>query len=129
MKKVFWVYWLSVFLTTVCGWAADRGARWKEVEDAVKKGLPKSAIATLEPIIKEALAEKAYPEAVKAIARKIVLEGNIQGNKPEEKITRMQAELARAPQEIKPVLETLLAHWYWQYFQNNRWRFMQRTST
>src|SRR6187401_3197245 len=110
MKKVFWAYCLGVFLTAAGGWGADRDAKWKEVDDAIKKGLPKSAIAALEQIIKEALAEKAYPEAVKAIARKIVLEGNIQGNKPEEKITRMQAELARAPREIKPVLQTILAH-------------------
>ena len=129
MKKVFWAYWLGVFLAAVSGSAADRGARWKEVDDAVKKGLPKSAIAALEPIIKEALAEKAYAEAVKAIARKIVLEGNIQGNKPEEKITRLQSVIATAPKETVPILDTILAEWYWHYFQNNRWRFMQRTAT
>jgi uncharacterized protein YfaS (alpha-2-macroglobulin family) len=109
--------------------SAPRDTEWKKVEDAVQKGLPKTAIEALDPIIRDALRDKAYPEAVKAIARKIVLEGNIQGNKPEEKITRLQAELARAPQEIKPLLETILAHWYWHYFQNNRWRFMQRTTT
>ncbi len=26
-------------------------------------------------------------------------------------------------------MDTLLAEWYWQYFQQNRWRFMQRTTT
>src|SRR6185503_7637850 len=76
-----------------------------------------------------AMAEKAYGEAAKAIARKIVLEGNIQGNKAEEKITRMEAEIAKAPKEIVPMLDTILANWYWHYFQNNRWRFMQRTAT
>jgi hypothetical protein len=30
---------------------------------------------------------------------------------------------------MKPVMEAILAHWYWQYFQQNRWRFMQRTQT
>ena len=73
--------------------------------------------------------DKAYAEAVKAIGEKIALEGNIQGNKPEEKITRLEAEIAKAPKEMTPVLQTLLAHWYWQYFQQNRWRFMQRTAT
>ena len=28
-----------------------------------------------------------------------------------------------------PLLDTLLADWYWHYFQQNRWRFMQRTAT
>ena len=26
-------------------------------------------------------------------------------------------------------MDTLLAEWYWHYFQQNRWRFMQRTAT
>src|SRR5437899_939716 len=111
------------------GWSASRDAQWKKVDDALNKGLPKTAIAELDPIIRDALKEKAYGEAVKAIARKIVLEGNIQGNKPEEKITRMEAEIAKAPKEMVPMLNTILANWYWHYFQNNRWRFMQRTAT
>jgi len=111
------------------GWTAARDAQWKKVDDAISKGLPKTAIQELEPIIRDALKEKAYGEAVKAIARRIVLEGNIQGNKPEEKIILMQAEIAKAPKEILPLLDTILANWYWHYFQNNRWRFMQRTAT
>src|SRR6266446_9379363 len=111
------------------GWSASREAQWKKVDDAISKGLPKTAITELEPIIRDALREKAYGEATKAIARKIVLEGNIQGNKPEEKITRLELEIAKAPKEMVPMLDTILANWYWHYFQNNRWRFMQRTAT
>ena len=106
-----------------------REAQWKQVDEAVNKGLPKTAIENLAPIIEGAIRDKAYPEAIRAIAKKIALEGEIQGNKPEEKIVRLEAELAKAPKEMVPVMETILAHWYWHYFQNNRWRFMQRTTT
>jgi hypothetical protein len=106
-----------------------RDAQWKRVDEAVRQGLPRTAITNLEPIIAGALKDKAYAEAVKAIGKRIALEGNIQGNKPEEKITRLEAEITKAPKEMVPVLDTLLAHWYWHYFQQNRWRFMQRTST
>src|SRR5256884_7304413 len=41
----------------------------------------------------------------------------------------MESEIAKAPQELAPMLDTILANWYWHYFQNNRWRFMQRTQT
>src|ERR1035438_6696896 len=109
--------------------AGPRDAQWQQVEEAIKKGLPKTAITNLEPIIQGALKDKAYAEAVKAIGQKIALEGNIQGNKPEEKITRLEAEIAKAPKEMVPLMDTLLADWYWQYFQQNRWRFMQRTAT
>jgi uncharacterized protein YfaS (alpha-2-macroglobulin family) len=119
-----WVTFMSLNL-----FGGTRDTEWKRVDDAIRKGLPQTAITNLEPIITAALKEKAYAEAVKAIGKKIALEGNIQGNKPEEKITRMTAEIAKAPKEMVLVLDTLLAHWYWQYFQQNRWRFMQRTAT
>jgi hypothetical protein len=111
--------------------AADRprADQWKSVDEAMNKGLPKTAIERLEPIIAAALKDKAYPEAVKAIARKIALEGNIQGNKPEEKIVRLKAAIAKAPKEMVPVMDAILANWYWHYFLQNRWRFVQRTAT
>ena len=103
--------------------------QWKQVDEAVNQGLPKTAVERLDPIIQGAMREKAYPEAIKAITKKISLEGNIEGNKPEEKITRLEAEIAKAPKEMTPVMNAILADWYWHYFQQNRWRFMQRTAT
>ncbi|MCX6927055.1 MAG: hypothetical protein NT154_28195, partial [Verrucomicrobia bacterium] len=117
-----------LFMNT-SAWAGSRDAQWKQVEEAIKNGLPKTAITNLESIIQGALKDKAYAEAVKAIGQKIAQEGNIQGNKPEEKITRMEAEIAKAPKEMAPLMDTVLAEWYWQYFHQNRWRFMQRTAT
>ena len=117
---------LAAFLAVDAG---PRDDQWKKVQDAVKKGLPKTAIENLQPIIDSAIRDKAYPEALKAIAQKIALEGTIQGNKPEEKIIRMEAELAKAPKEMVPVMDGLLAHWYWHFFQQNRWRFVGRTAT
>ena len=120
---------LVLSLLTISVLAAPRDELWKEVEEATKKGLPKTAIEKLQPIIEGAIKEKKYAEAVKAIGKKIALEGNIQGNKPEEKITRMRDEIDKAPAEMQPVMEAVLANWYWHYFQQNRWRFMQRTQT
>ncbi|HPA16693.1 MAG TPA: alpha-2-macroglobulin family protein [Verrucomicrobiae bacterium] len=102
---------------------------WRQVTEAEKKGLPQTAIKCIEPIIQGALKDKAYGEAAHAIARRIVLEGTIQGNKPEEKIRLIAAEVAKAPAEIRPLLQTIEALWYWHYFQENRWRFMERTRT
>jgi hypothetical protein len=106
-----------------------REKQWQKVDEAMRKGLPQTAIKELEPIIAAALKDKAYPEAIKAICRKIALEGNIQGNKPEERISRMKAAIAKAPAEMVPVMDAVLANWYWHFFQQNRWRFVQRTQT
>jgi uncharacterized protein YfaS (alpha-2-macroglobulin family) len=109
--------------------AGPRESDWKAVQDAIAGGLPKTAIDKLEPIIAEAMNEKQYAEAIKAICTKIALEGNIQGNQPDEKITRMREEISEVPAEMKPVMDAILANWFWHYFQQNRWRFMQRTQT
>src|SRR3989475_9899609 len=129
MKRVLGVVLVTMVVNCSLSFAASRETQWKEVEEAVKKGLPKTAIEKLEPIIQGALKDKAWGEATKAIARRIVLEGNIQGNKPEEKITRLETEIGNAPKEIVPLLDTILANWYWHYFQQNRWRFMRRTQS
>ncbi|MBP8961731.1 MAG: hypothetical protein KBG39_02180 [Opitutaceae bacterium] len=119
----------AVLAMITSAFASPRDAQWKSVDEAAAQGLPKTAIERLDPIITGALADQAYAEAVRAIGRRIALEGLIEGNKPEEKITRLEAELTKAPAAMQPVMEALLAHWYWQYFQHNRWRFHQRTQT
>ncbi|HVU36296.1 MAG TPA: hypothetical protein VHE61_22860, partial [Opitutaceae bacterium] len=121
--------WMAFVFVAAALAASPRDAQWEQVRDARQKGLPKSAVAALEPIIAGAMADKAYPEAIKAIAEKVAFEGEIQGNRAEEKIVRFQTELDKAPAPMKPVMEAILAHWYWQYFQQNPWRFLQRTQT
>jgi len=91
---------LVLSLLTFSVLAAPRDALWKEVEEAVNKGLPKTAIEKLQPIIDGAIKEKKYAEAVKAIGKKLALEGTIQGNKPEEKIKRMRAEIDKQFQKV-----------------------------
>lgn len=100
---------------------------WEEVKKAKSDGLPQTAMQKLEPILRKSLEDKNYLEYIKAITEKIVLEGNIQGNKPEEKIIRLEKELETTPLEIKPMLKLILANWYWHFYQRNKWRFINRT--
>ncbi len=119
---------VSAFFSVLMA-ARPQQATWKDVNDAIAKGLPKTAIEKLGPIIERATESGSHAEAIKAIGMKIALEGNVQGNKPEERVTRMKAEIAGAPEPMKPVMRAILANWYWHYFQQNSWRFMQRTRT
>jgi uncharacterized protein YfaS (alpha-2-macroglobulin family) len=109
--------------------AEPRDSLWNQVDEAIQNRLPRTAITILDQIIPGALEDQAYAEATKAICLKISLEGQIQGGKAEEQIVLLETEIAEAPEPMKPVMETILAHWYWQYFQQNSWRFIQRTQT
>ena len=103
--------------------------QWEDVESEIKKGLPKTAIEKIDPLIKRALKDGSHAVAIRAICQKINLEGAIQGNKAEEKIARLEEQITKAPEALKPMMRAVLSNWYWQYFQQNRWRFAQRTRT
>ena len=122
---------LISILILCCGvvFAGPRDDLWRRVETAKDQGLPATAISLLDEIIPLAMAEEVHPEAIKAICLKITLEGDIQGGHAEEKIVRLQAELAHAPEVMQPAMEAILAHWFWQYYQQHRWQFIQRTET
>ncbi len=120
---------LAITLTPIIMPAASRDESWMKIDEALKQGLPKTAIELLLPVESEAVRDRAFAEAARALVQRIALEGVIQGNKPEEKITRLEAAFDAAAPEVRPALDAILAHWYWQYFQQNRWRFMRRTAT
>ncbi len=109
--------------------SGPREDEWEAVDAAIERGRPRTAIERLLPLIENAMRDDAHAEAIKAISLRIVLEAEIEGNLPEERITRMRAEIDQAPAEMRPVMEAILAHWYWQYFQQSRGRLMQRTAT
>jgi hypothetical protein len=120
---------LFLALSPMTSPAAPRDAEWKQVEEHFDNAMPQSAIEALTTIEAAAKAEKAWAEVAKAVAYRITVESEIQGHQPEEPIRRYEAALTTAPAEIAPVLKSLLADAYWSYFEQNRWRILQRTTT
>ena len=67
MKRAICLFALALMVSTHLSLrAAPRDDLWRQVNEAVQKGLPKTAITNLEPIIAGALKDKAYAEAAKA---------------------------------------------------------------
>ncbi|MGA1824527.1 MAG: alpha-2-macroglobulin family protein [bacterium] len=107
----------------------DMNELWEDVTKAEADGLPKTAIKHLNTIIPRALEREQYGDALKALSKKIVLEATIQGNKPDEKIKRLQKEIDESPSQLRILMKLVLARWYWHYYQGNRWRFSRREAT
>ena len=119
-----------ILMSTLVGFSAPRDAQWEQVKKHLSKDLPKSAIEVLTEIDQQARAENAWPEAIRATAQRVMLEGRIaEGRDAIGRIKGLDAELAKAPAEMKPLLQTIQAVWLWEYFYQNRWQFMQRTQT
>jgi uncharacterized protein YfaS (alpha-2-macroglobulin family) len=110
--------------------AAPREAEWEKVNTFLGRNNPRSALEALQPIEAAALAEKAWPEAAKALALRLDTEWSLEeDDDPAGRMTRMEAELAKAPAEMHPVLLMLQAQAYYEYFDDHRWEIMRRTRT
>ena len=105
-----------------------REGQWVTVQRALDEGKPKSALEALAGIEQGAIAAKAWDEAARAIATRIHADTGDRPPEDPERLVRLEAALQKAPDEVKPVLEAILANWTWGFFQNNQWRFAQRTS-
>ena len=76
----------AVFLIGQKARPASLVDQWEEVEEATKKGLPKTAIEKLEALIERALKEKAHAVAIRAVAQKINLEEPLKETSPRKKL-------------------------------------------
>ncbi|EAR02144.1 hypothetical protein FB2170_02635 [Maribacter sp. HTCC2170] len=104
-------------------------ALWKNVEKLEKEALTKSALEAVGKISVKAKKENNSVQIVKSLLYTskyaLTLEENAQLNI----ISDFKDEIAKAEVPTKNVLESYLANLYWQYFQQNRYKFYNRTKT
>jgi hypothetical protein len=105
-----------------------RGAAWKAIEKALQEGKPKTAAELLAGIEQAAADDKAWGEAARAIATRVLADTGDRAADEPERLIRLAAAIDTAPPETRGVLQAIRANWTWHYFLMNRWRFSQRTS-
>ncbi|MFD0834205.1 MG2 domain-containing protein [Mariniflexile aquimaris] len=102
---------------------------WKSVEKHEMEGLPKSALNVVEQIYVLAKKDKNHVQLIKTMFFKskfaLVLEEDAQLNI----INDFKREIEQNTFPTKNILENILANLYWQYFNQNRWQFYNRTKT
>lgn len=107
----------------------DYSKLWKEVEQFEINGRPKSALEIVETIAKKAKKDKNDAQFVKSMLFKgkfaLILEEDAQL----KVINDFKTEIANSEFPTTNILESLLANLYWQYYQNNRYKFYNRTKT
>ncbi len=104
-------------------------ALWKKVRQQETESLTQSALKEVKAISDKAKKERNSGQIVKALLYTskyaLILQENAQLNIVKD----FKAEIAIAEFPVKNVLESYLAHLYWQYFQQNRYSFYDRTKT
>lgn len=105
-------------------------AFWKKVDELIeKKRLPKSALAEVKKIYSLAKKEKKDAQLVKSLVYTIGLQQETREEDGKEAIKEIEKEITTAKEPALSILKSLQANIYWQYFQNNRWKFYNRTNT
>ena len=102
---------------------------WNQVAKLENEALTKSALKIVTAISEKAKEEKNSAQIIKALLYSskyaITLEEDAQLNI----INDFKAEIEKAEFPAKNVLESYLAHLFWQYLQQNRYQFYNRTKT
>lgn len=100
---------------------------WKKVDSLTQKGLTQSALSVVEGIYTRAKSDSNAPQIVKAVIHRIKLESHMEEYSLQKSIEKMNAEIKDAKYPLKPILHSMLAELYWSYYENNRWKFQNRT--
>ncbi|REG85194.1 alpha-2-macroglobulin family protein [Winogradskyella sediminis] len=108
----------------------DFDKQWKEISKLENEGLTKSASALAEVIYKKAVSAHNTPQRIKALLHiskyLLILEEDAQLTI----VNRFKTEIESASDVVnKHLLENMLATMYWQYFQQHRYQFYDRTKT
>ncbi len=106
---------------------SDYAKDWQRADAAMAAGLPKSALTIADQIYSRAKADRNYPQLVKATLRRTVYRSFREDDAYPDIIQGLRADIADAPQPARSVMQSVLGDLYWQYFQQNRWKLMDRS--
>lgn len=105
----------------------DYPQAWKKVDSLMQKGLPKSALEVVNQIYTKAKTESNSAQQVKAIVHRLIYAQQVEENDVVKNIYDLRLEAENSQYPVKPILHSMLAEVYWQYYEYNRWKFQNRT--
>lgn len=130
MKKLYLI--LTVFMFSQFGNAQQNDAYdqlWKQVDAHEQEKRTKSALKLVENIFTQAKEESNSVQTIKALLHKSNYAMTLEENAKLNIINEFKSEIEIADSPTKQILHSHLANLYWQHFQNNRYRFYNRTTT
>ncbi len=132
MKRLFLVNLLFFSFSTMLQAQPkfNYSTAWKKVDDLVnKKGLTESALKEVKTIYEAAKKEKNNGQLIKALVFRINLQQLKEEDADVKAIKEIEKEISISAEPVKSILSNFTAEAYWQYVQNNRWKFYDRTNT
>jgi len=104
-------------------------ADWKRVAEFESEGLPKSALEVVESIYAKAKATNNSPQLLKTMFHKSKYIMTLEEDAQLSIVEDFKELIEESEQPTKSLFESALAELYWQYFQSNQYRFLNRSET
>ncbi|MGI4733756.1 MAG: MG2 domain-containing protein [Janthinobacterium lividum] len=102
-------------------------SQWKKIDALLKKEQTASAAPLVESIYQQAKKANNAPAYVRALLYKIRLLAAKENDADEKAIALLEADLATAQFPARPILHSLLASLYADYYNQHRYQLYQRT--
>ncbi|MDO6597834.1 MG2 domain-containing protein [Oceanihabitans sp. 2_MG-2023] len=129
MKNSITIFMIVLFANFTQAQNQDYSNLWKEIEQLEQKGLTQSALKAVETISNKAKTDKNTPQIVKTLLYKSKYAITLEEDAQLKIVNDFKKEISQSISPTKNLLENLLANLYWQYFQDNRYKFYNRTKT
>lgn len=117
----------TLSLTTMFDKDFDYDKAWKLVEKYIKEGLPKSALEKVDEIYSIAKKEKNTNQQVKSTIYRTSLVLNTEELGLETVIATLNDRIKNSKSPEKNILQSMGAELIYQYYNQNYWKFSQRT--
>lgn len=105
----------------------EYAANWKRVADFEKKGLTKSALKEVMTIYNLAAKAKNDVQQIKSSMYQVRYRQLVEEDSRENNLFFIDTLIANAKGRAKNILQSMQAEMFWQYMQNNRYKFYSRT--
>ncbi|RKF04567.1 alpha-2-macroglobulin family protein [Tenacibaculum lutimaris] len=128
MKKLTSIL-LMILFSTLVNAQENYKDLWEKVHKYELDNLPKSALKVVNTIYEKAEKSNNSPQIIKSLFYKSKYSLTLEENAQLKIINQFKKQIDKSSFPIQNVLENILANLYWQYFNENRWKFYNRTQT
>ncbi|MGB0930481.1 MAG: alpha-2-macroglobulin family protein, partial [Chitinophagales bacterium] len=105
----------------------DYADHWKEVRKAENEGLTQNAEDTVRKIYQKAKEDQNAPQIVKSLLHLWKYTTYKEENSQQKVMNAITEEIGKAQEPLQSVLQNIQANLYWQYYQQNRYKILNRT--
>ena len=98
-----------------------------KIDSLANVGLPKSALKEVDKLDELARKNNNSPQQIRAVIYRMTFRSYLEENALTAIIDRLKTDIDKSNYLVKPVLQSLLAQMYWNYYQQNRYQISQRS--